>query len=176
MGIRALFPYCLAATAVLVAGCTSIRGFPRPPDTSTASSPAVGYQLGPAAVLLYNTETDPVKKKAIRNDIIDARMAELDRKFAEFERDLYAEGIGAGIGTDWALLALTAASSLATVTTTKTYFSTASTIVAGGAASFDKRALFDKTLPALLAQMVGQRETVRTSIRTSEQLPFVFII
>src|SRR5207237_2340598 len=37
--------------------------------------------------------------------------------------------------------------------------------------AFDKRVLFDKTLPSLLAQMVAQRETVRASIRTSEQLP-----
>ncbi len=171
MYCRAGFVAFVVAASFALAACTSLQGYPKPPDTSTVSAPTPGYQLGPAAILQYNAETDPTKKKLIRNEIIDARLAELDKKFGEFERELYAEGIGAGVGTDWALLAFTAASTLSTVQTTKTIFSAISTAVAGGAAAFDKRALFDKTLPALLAQMVAQRETARTSIRTSEQLP-----
>jgi hypothetical protein len=157
--------------ATLLAGCISIKGMPEPPATSTAVAPEPGYQLGADAIRLYNAETDTAKKLARRNDIIDARMAEIDRRFAEFERALYAEGIGVGIGTDWALLALTAASTLSTVSSTQTIFSAVATAVVGGTAAYDKRVLFDKTLPSLMAQMVAQRETQRVAIRTSSQLP-----
>jgi len=155
----------------LLHGCGSIRGFPEPAATSTAMFPNPGYQLGDSAIVRYNEEGDPAKKKQLRNEIIDARMAELDSKFADFERSLYREGIGVGIGTDWAILALSAASTVSTVTTTKTIISALTTATAGGAAAFDKRVLFDKTLPALLAQMVAQRETIRTAVRTNELLP-----
>lgn len=166
---RCTFPGIVLAS--LLCGCTSIKGFPEPPATSNAVAPEPGYQLGPDAIRLYNAETDPAKKLARRNEIIDARMAEIDRRFAEFERALYAEGIGAGIGTDWAVLALTAASTVSTVSTTQTALSAVATAVVGAAAAYDKRALFDKTLPALMAQMVAERETLRVSIRASTQLP-----
>jgi hypothetical protein len=163
------------AIGFLVTGCQSIRGFPEPPATmpSGVVAPALGYQLSPSAIVAYNNETDPAKKKILRNEIIDARMAELDRKFADFERALYRDGIGVGVGTDWAFLALTAASTISTVTSTKTTLSAIATATAGGASAFDKRILFDKTLPALLAQMVAGRESARSTIRANEQLAVV---
>lgn len=171
MPARAAVTGSVLVLCFALAGCSSIRGFPEPPATSTATRPTVGFQLGPSIVEEYNAERDPAKKQLIRNEIIDARMAEIDRKFADYERALYQEGVGSGIGTDWALLALTAAATVSTVETTKTALAAAATAVAGGVAAFDKRALFDKTLPALLAQMVAQRETVRVLIRTKELLP-----
>lgn len=159
-----------ALASVLLAGCGSMRGFPEPPATSTVSFPNPGYQLADGAILKYNEETDLTKKKLLRNEIIDARMAEIDAKFADYERTLYREGIGVGVGTDWANLVLSAASTISRVESTKTIISAVGTATAGGAAAFDKRVLFDKTLPALLAQMVAQRETIRTVIRTNEML------
>lgn len=154
----------------LLTGCATITGFPNSPASSTATYPNPGYQLGEAGILKYNAETDPIAKKNIRNDIIDARVAEIDKNFFDFEHALYLEGVGSGIGTDWTVLALTAASTLSRVTNTKTIFSATSTAVVGGDASFDKRALFDKTLPSLLAQMLAERETVRTKIRKQETM------
>lgn len=164
----------LVAGAMLLAlpGCAIFTGIPRPPMTSTATAPASGYQLGDDAIRAYNAETnDPIKKKILRNEIIDARMAEIDHKFADFERDLYLDGIGEGVGTDWTVLALTTASTLVTPAHTKSLLSGLGTMFVGADAALDKRALFDKTLPALLAQMVAARETARASIRQSETLP-----
>jgi hypothetical protein len=166
-------PVAVCAVGILLTACQSIRGFPEPPYVAPSSveAPAVGYQLSPSAIVAYNKETDATKKKMLRNEIIDARMAELDDKFADYERALYREGVGVGVGTDWTLLALTAASTISTVTSTKTTLSALATATSGGASAFDKRVLFDKTLPALLAQMVAGRESARASIRASEQLP-----
>jgi hypothetical protein len=156
---------------LLLSGCATIYGFPDPPSTSAARFPDAGYQLGPAAITQYNNELDPAKKRILRNEIIDARMAEIDSKFANFERALYKEGIGFGVGTDWLVLALTAGATTAGGVATKTLLAAISTAVLGAEAAYSKHALFDKTLPVLMAQMVAQRETIRVSIRTNQDLP-----
>ncbi|MFZ6876441.1 hypothetical protein ACO0LF_30685 [Undibacterium sp. Di27W] len=161
----------LAAVIGLLPGCAIVKGFPEDPATSTAVYPQAGYQLGDDAIRQYNTETDASVKKTLRNEIIDARMAEIDRKFNDFERMLYKQGVGVGVGTDWAVLALSAASTVSRVPNTKTAISAVSTAIVGGAASFDKGAMFDKTMPALMAQMQADRDTVRAQIRGKEQLP-----
>lgn len=153
-----------------LAGCAMLRGIPDPPNTSQAVPPNPGYQLGDAAIAKYNAEADPAKRKLLRNEIIDARMAEIDRRFGEFEVSLYAEGIGTGVGTDWAVLALNTSSTLATHTFAKSVFSALSAATVGSKAALDKEVLFDKALPSLLAQMVATRETVRATIRQNEQL------
>lgn len=156
---------------LLVSGCATIKGFPERPSTSDVAPPAAGYQLGPAAITQYNDEQDPAKKKNLRNEIIDARMAEIDNKFADYERALYKEGVGAGVGTDWLVLALTAGATMAGGAATKTALAAVATAVVGAEAAYSKDALFEKTMPALMAQMVAQRETIRALIRTNEELP-----
>jgi hypothetical protein len=161
----------LSALALVASGCSTIQGFPKPRATIQAKFPAANYQLGPDGIEKYNAQTDPLAKKTLRNEIIDAHLAAIDAGFADFERDIYKEGIGWGVGTDWTVLALTAATAIIHPVDTKTALAAISTAVVGAKASFDKTALFDKTLPALLAQMVAQRETLRAQIRESEDLP-----
>jgi len=161
----------LTVAILMQVGCATIRGFPEPPATSSAASPKIGWQLSASAIELYNAETDATKKKAIRNEIIDARMAEIDNKFGDYERAIYKEGIGSGVGTDWVLLGITAGATVSRVENTKTLLAALATALVGGQASFDKRALFEKTMPALMAQMVAERETVRATIREGEDLP-----
>ena len=62
-----------AAFSLDLTGCNSLRGFPALPATSSASAPTPGYQLGPGAILDYNSAKDLDSKLLIRNDIIDAR-------------------------------------------------------------------------------------------------------
>jgi hypothetical protein len=161
----------IAVVVPMMIGCVAaIRGFPQEPRTSTATPPDPDYLLGKQALESYNQETDLLKKKILRNEIIDARMEEIDKKFGDFERELYEQGVGFGIGTDWILLALTASTAVFGGEATKTALGAAATGVTGAKASFEKSALFDKTLPTLIAGMVAQRETLRASIRASEEL------
>lgn len=156
--------------SVLTSGCAVFDGMPDKPETSTSAAPAYDYLLGPNGVAAYNAEKDLSQKKVLRNELIDARMAAIDRKFQDFERALYAEGIGYGVGTQWTLLALTAASTISRVTNTKTAISAVATAVAGGNAVFSKEALFDKTMPVLMAQMQAERQISRAQIRARENL------
>ena len=166
---RFVLPVVLAA-ALLTTGCSTIRGFPDPPATSDKVHPDPTYLLGPDAIRRYVAESDAPRKLLLRNEIIDARMAEIDRRFAEFERAIYKEGVGSGIGTDWVVLAMAAATAMVSSAATQQDLAVATTAVIGGQAAFEKRALMDKTLPALMAQMVAQRETIRASIREGEDL------
>jgi hypothetical protein len=154
------------------AGCiAAVRGYPDPPRQSTAVPPDPDYLLGHAAIKAYHTETDLEKKKVLRNEIIDARLDELDRKFGEFERDLHIQGVGFGIGTDWLLLAVAGATATVGGASVKAALGAVSAGIVGARVSFDKQALFDRTLPALMAQMVAQRETIRATVRRSQDLP-----
>ena len=155
----------------LASSCATIRGFPKPPARSAEVYPQADYLLGDDAIQRYNAEQDLQKKQLLRNEIIDARIAAVDSKFWDYERSLYKQDIGVGVGTDWVVLAITGATSVAGSASTKSALGAASTAIVGGQAAFDKRALFDKTLPALMAQMVAERETARATIRTHEQLP-----
>ena len=161
-------PWFLAV--LLVSSCATVRGFPDPPPVSTQVYPEPSYLLGDDAVGRYNAEPDPGKKALLRNEIIDARMAAIDAKFWDYERSLYKQDIGIGVGTDWVVLAITGATSAVGSASTKSALGAAATAIVGGQAAFDKRALFDKTLPALMAQMVAERESARATIRAHERL------
>ena len=163
--------FVLMPLVVGLIGCVGVRGFPQPPRTSTAAPPDPDYLLGQEALKRYGEEEDVATKKILRNEIIDARMEEIDLKFGDFERELFKQDVGFGIGTDWVVLGLTATAAVVGGADTKAALAAAAAAVVGAQAAFDKRALFDKTLPVLMAQMVAQRETIRTSIRTSEELP-----
>ena len=163
---------CLLFVALsTLTGCNTIRGFPERPRTTNVAPPTPDWQLGPPAIAAYNAETDAVKKKSLRNDIIDARVAAIDSAFGDYERKIYQEDVSSGVASDWTVLALAASTAVVGSATTKAALGAGSTAVVGATASFSKRALFDKTLPALLTQMVASREQVRLQIATSEKLP-----
>lgn len=71
--------------------------------------------------------------------------------FTAYEREILREDIGSGVASDWTVLALTATTTVVGAASAKTALGASSTAVVGGTASFDKRALLQKTLPALLA-------------------------
>ncbi len=166
------FVIILILLQILFAGCSAaIRGYPEPPRVSTAQHPDPDYLLGRDALNKYHNETDPVNKKILRNEIIDARMEEIDKKFGEFEMALHKQGVGYGIGTDWILLAIAGATATIGSKGTKAALGAVTTGIVGAKASFDKNALFDKALPSIITQMVAQRETMRAVIRKSQEYP-----
>jgi hypothetical protein len=90
----------------------------------------------------------------------------IDLNFVAFEQALYAQGVGSGIGADWLVLALTGIGSVAG--SAANALSAAAAGVTGARASFDKNVMFEKTLPALLAQMVAKRKAVLVEIRQGQ--------
>jgi hypothetical protein len=65
------------------------------------------------------------------------------------------------------VLALTGAASISTGHAPQ-YLAAVAAGLVGGQAAFQKNALFDKTLPALMAQMAASRQTILVTIRKGE--------
>jgi hypothetical protein len=89
----------------------------------------------------------------------------IDLYFGQFQQDLFREGVGSGIATDWITLALAGAGAVAGNAGTKAALAAAAAGIIGAKAAFDKNVFFDKTMPALLAQMVALRKTVLVRIQ-----------
>jgi hypothetical protein len=119
----------------------------------------------------YDSVKDPEQKRLFRNEIIDERMLEADTQFQKYEIALWQQGVGAGIGTDWVQLAIAGATATAGGASTKSILGAVSAFITGSKASFDKNAFFEKTLAAVIAQMVGEREKTRAAIAVHKQLP-----
>ena len=154
-----------------LAGCAALQGAPEAPRPTSVAEADPAYLVEQVSLTKYNTESDLAVKKRIRDDIIDERILEIDNQFGNFEAALWKQGIGSGIGTDWIQLAISATTATAGGESVKSILGAVSTGITGAKASFDKNALFDKALPAILAQMVAEREKIRASIERSKQLP-----
>ena len=170
--------YVLTCTVVcasmLTVACASIKGFPDRTDTtkSEIDAYAAHYKTAPALIAFESTQDGDrggLSKEGWRNEVIEARIQDVNLHFSDFEKGLYSEGVGYGIGTDWLALALSGAGAIATGGTSQA-LSAASGGVTGARASYDKEALYSKTLPVLMAQMVAQRNTVLARIRQQESL------
>ena len=156
---------------LMIGGCAAVKGFPDPVvDTTTAMTNLKDYLDGPAVRKKYegsDTDRGGMSRKEWRNEVLEAHVHAVDLKFGDFERALYKEGIGWGIGTDWTVLALTGAAAVSTGNAPK-YLAAAAAGLVGGQAAYQKSALFDKTLPALMAQMAASRRTILVLIRQGE--------
>ncbi|WP_426258097.1 hypothetical protein [Sphingomonas sp. DC1600-2] len=148
--------------AMSLAGCATVSGFPNSAFDTTQVNAEIAPYLLAAKVTAYDSCQ---AKKACRNDIIDARLRAIDLRFGEYERNLYKEGVGFGVGTDWIALALNGVGS---VSAASKALSAASAGVLGARASFEKQALYNMTMPAMLAQMVAKRREVLARIREGE--------
>jgi hypothetical protein len=93
----------------------------------------------------------------LRDTIIFARMRAYDIEFADFERRLYGDGNGVTLGSDLIGLVLAGLTATTGNAATKSALGAASAGVIGAKAAIDKDLYYQKTIPALLAQMEADR-------------------
>ncbi len=155
-----------------LAGCSAaLDGFPNRSTNQAKDLEALEPYLGVAKVNVYIATKDDGTRLKLRNEIVNARIHAIDANFGNFEEALHRQGVGIGIGTDWVLLAITGATATIGGQTFKAALGAASTGILGAKSSFDKHALFEKTVPAIMAQMVASRKTALVTLRTGLQLP-----
>ncbi|MBV8402345.1 MAG: hypothetical protein JOZ17_27025, partial [Acetobacteraceae bacterium] len=109
--------------------------------------------------------TEP-QRREFRDEIIAERIALINISYRLFEERLFQEGTVREISTDWALLGLAAAGATISSSTTQRILAAISGGLVGARAAFDKQALFDRTLPALVSQMEASR--LRVELRLLE--------
>lgn len=151
------------AMSTALGGCASVSGFPEPIMSPAASIKEVEFYLSPAAELACR---ENAVTRTCRNNILDARIRAGNVRFGQFERNLYSQGIGFGVGTDWLAIALNSVATFSKSAAPE--LSAVSAAVIGGRASFEKQALYNLSLPVMLAQIYAKRQEVLARIRAGE--------
>jgi hypothetical protein len=160
-----------AVTSIALAACSGMKGFPDRSYNTTDELAALSRYQSAAALKAFDAPDDAARgsmtKEGWRNEVLEARIQDMNLQFSNFEQSLYEQGIGFGVGTDWIVLALSGAGSVATGGASNA-LSAASAGVTGARSAYGKDVLYDKTLPVIIAQMVAQRQTVLVRIREGE--------
>jgi hypothetical protein len=146
-----------------LSGCAAINGFPDAVVKPSVAMPSLDPYLGDKAVGKYTSCIATDSRESCRNEIVEAQIYAVNQRFEAFERALFGQGVGFGVGTDWAVLAL---NSVGAVTSASKPLSAAAAALVGAKASYEKEALFNQTLPVLMAQMVARRREVLARIRS----------
>jgi hypothetical protein len=145
---------------LLLSGCNSIEG--GPPRLFTVEQEASVARGRVTAWEDSYYATSP--SKFARNEIITARMREIDSYYYAFEASLIRERQELGFVSSIVSLGLTGAIPLAASLGTKSALGAASTFVQGGTKAFSDEVLFQKTVQVLATQMRGQRAVVAADI------------
>lgn len=173
MALRGLGLLVLILLGALTSGCAAVRGFPERSLDFKAEQAVLGAYLKPEVITAYLSANDAdrggLTQQAYRDLVIEARIRDADLRFAAFERSLYSDGIGFGIGTDWAALAANAYGALSNNSAQS--MAVMATAITGAKGAVDKNAFYDKALPALMAQMVAQRKIALVALRTGQAQP-----
>jgi hypothetical protein len=153
----------LVAWCGLLAGCAPIRGYPNDPEDTDATLTRLAPYFDGKEEVKYLVLPEPARTLK-RNEIVLARMRAYDIEFADFERKLYGDANAVSLGSD--LLGLVLAGLTATTgnAATKSALGAASAGVLGANTAITKDLYYQKTVPALLAQMDADRLNAKAPI------------
>lgn len=148
---------CWAVALVLaltMTGCVALSGYPK--DASDPGAELAGLQqyFSPDIRTQYDAIVDPRLRRDLRDGVAYGQLRAYDINFKAFQKALTGDRNAFSIGTDWILLGLNAA---AAAIGGSAAMSAASAGIVGAKGSVDKELFYQKTLPALIAQMEARR-------------------
>jgi hypothetical protein len=155
----------VVCVALLLASCASISGYPEPSGDPKAEAQSLKIYFSADEISKYNSETDPKAKERDRNEIVNGRLRSIDLNFYAFEKALFTQHGVTTLAGDITILGLNAAGAVVGGELTKSALAAASGGIAGAKGAIDTDLFYQKTLPALVAQMQAQRKVVLVSIR-----------
>jgi hypothetical protein len=147
----------LAISACSLAGCAPLIGYPKDPENTDATLAALAPYFNGVKEADYLATADLALRTAKRNAIVLARLRGYDIEFYDFEQELYGQGNEITLGADLTALALGGLIATTGKAATKSALGAASAGVIGAKAAIDKDLFYQKTIPALLAQMEADR-------------------
>lgn len=155
----------LCFVPALLAGCASLNAYPdRSGDVATELQQLDQY-FAATVLQTYAGKPDDATKKAYRDEVVTGRVRAIDLHFGTFQQAVFREGVGTNIATDLIILGLGGATATVGGAGLKAALGATSAGVAGARTSIDKNLYFEKTMPALLAQMIALRKTVLVKIQ-----------
>jgi hypothetical protein len=153
----------IGACLVVLAGCAPLLGYPKDPEDTDVTLANLQAYFGVAKDVEY-AHSDPASRVQLRNEIILARLRAYDINFADFEKRLYGDGNGVTLGSDLVGLVLGGLTATIGGAGTKAALGAASTGVIGADTAINKDLYYQKTIPALLAQMEADRLLAKAPI------------
>ncbi len=155
----------LAAGAVaigLLSGCAPIVGFPNDP----AANSRLSSYYGPDSETAYDKAVGEEARRATRDMIVRHRLHGYDLEYSEFKRALASQGNIASVGGGLAVLTLSGIAATTGHLATAGAMAAATAGIVGAQGLINKELYFQKTLPALVAQMDAARDKIIASILT----------
>jgi hypothetical protein len=154
---------CLAPA--LLGGCTTIRAYPERSGNLATELGALDEYHAATVLKTYADKPDDTAKKAYRDEVVTGRIRAIDLHFGTFQQAVFREGVSTNLGADLILLGLGGATATTGGAVAKAALGATSAGVAGAKASIDKNVYFEKTMPALLGQMLASRKTTLVKIQ-----------
>ncbi len=154
----------VCASIVVLAGCAPLLGYPRDPEDTDATLVGLQQYFNGAKQKEYFDPRNAALREIIRNEIILGRMHAYDITFADFEKRLYGDGNAVSLGSDLTGLVLAGLTATMGGAGTKAALGAATAGVIGANTAINKDLYYEKTIPALLAQMEADRLTAKLPI------------
>lgn len=165
MKSRAMIPVSLVCCVLALGACTGLQQFPQVSEDYSGDLTKHDLAYDTALTAINAASADADEQKRIRNEEIDRRLRVIDLNFSEFRRGLATEGVAADFGIAVVQLGLGGAGALVSQTASQ-ILSAVSGGLAGTQQAYSKAALYEKTVSALLAQMIASRKAVLVLIFT----------
>ena len=162
------------AVVLALSGCAGLQQFPAIPEDIPTVLDARDKEFTKVLEAIKK-EGNPDKKKSIRNEEIDKRLRVIDINFRDFEMKLAKENVWVDFGVAVAQVGVGGGGALVSESASQ-ILSAVSGGMAGAQQAYGKAALFDRAMPALLAQMIASRKDILVLIyegrrRSIEEYP-----
>lgn len=158
------FSSAAVAGLVFLSGCSAYTGYPKNYQDNAGVITADAPYLEADVITKYNL-TAPADRTEYRNDVVYSRLQVIDINYYDFEAKLAGTYNFIGLGADLTVLVLNGLGATTGAAETKAALAAASAGVIGADASINKDVFYQKTVPALIAQMRADRQTALVTIR-----------
>jgi hypothetical protein len=153
----------LLGTLLLASACAPVLGYPdnwgNDPARIAALEGAITQQT-----TRYNASGDSALRRSLRNAVVYDEMQIYEIDFSVFCRRLWGDSNVVAAGGDLAALAIAGLGAVSGNSATKSALAAASAGIVGAQAAISKDLYYQRTLPALLAQMAANRDRAKAAI------------
>lgn len=160
--------YARLLTALAMApllSCASIRQYPDDPEDTQANLAGYSMYFGSTPIATYS-HLSGVERTSQRDAIVLNRMLAFDITYSQFRRRLTTDVNSISTGGDLVGLILTGLAATTGSAATKSALAAAATGVLGAKNAIDSDLYFQRSLPALVAQMDANRSRAQLAILT----------
>ena len=160
-----------AASIISMTACQSFRGYPKPVVPEKTELKNLVHYFTDDVETQYKHEllSGEASGKAYRDEVISERLRAIDIRFVMFTAAINKEANGTGMLADFAVLGLSGGGAVAGGAATKAILAAISGGITGAELSINKTLYYQKTLPALLAQMEASRIDQLATMRAGMQ-------